>query len=213
SFFTAREDITAEVALLFNALTGFALAPEFNRLLVAPFNLHEKLQELIRREAENASSGKPGRIVVKLNSLVDQATIDNLYLASQSGVQIDLIVRGTCCLVPGIRGLSENIRVRSIVGRFLEHSRIYYFRNEGGDPIVVAGSADWMPRNFFRRVEVVFPIDDNRLKDRLIDLLETYLRDTAQAKILQPNGAYTPALRANDAPPFSAQSHLLANPW
>ncbi len=209
SFFTAREDITAEVALLFNALTGFALAPEFNRLLVAPFNLHTNLQELIRKEAENASQGKPSRIIVKLNSLVDQSTIDSLYRASQAGVPIDLIVRGTCSLVPGIRGLSENIRVRSIVGRFLEHSRIYYFLNDGGDSIMVAGSADWMPRNFFRRVEVVFPIDEPQLKDRLLELLHTYLHDTAQAKLLQPTGAYIPAPRENTAPSFSAQTHLL----
>jgi polyphosphate kinase len=209
SFFTAREDITAEVALLFNTLTGFALAPEFNRLHVAPYNLHDNLQKMILTEAQNAEAGKPARIIAKLNSLVDQTTIDNLYRASQAGVEIDLILRGTCCLVPGIPGLSQNIRVRSIVGRFLEHSRIYYFLNHGGESTMVAGSADWMPRNFFRRIEVIFPLDDPKLKARLLELLDVYLRDTASARILQPNGAYRPASSTPGDSSFSAQAHLL----
>ena len=151
SFFTCREHITAEVAQLFNTLTGFGRSPEFKHLLVAPFNLHSRIQELIATEAANAAAGKPARIIAKMNELVDQVTIDNLYAASQAGVKIDLIVRGTCCLLPGVKGLSDNIRVRNIVGRFLEHARVFYFEN-GGEPLVYCGSADWMPRNFFRRV-------------------------------------------------------------
>lgn len=210
SFFTAREDITSEAALLLNSLTGFALAPEFNRLHVAPYNLHDRLQQLIQAETERAEQGQPARIIAKLNSLVDQTTIDNLYRAAQAGVQIDLILRGTCCLVPGIRGLSENIRVRSIVGRFLEHSRIYSFLNHGGETMILAGSADWMPRNFFRRIEVVFPVDDPRLKKKLLDLLDIYLRDNARAKVLQSSGAYLPARRTGKEERVSAQELLLA---
>ncbi|HRE08182.1 MAG TPA: RNA degradosome polyphosphate kinase, partial [Opitutaceae bacterium] len=129
SFFTSRTAITTDIANLFNALTGFGRSPEFQQLLVAPFNLHRRINELILREAEAAEAGKPARIIAQMNSLVDKATIDNLYAASRAGVSIDLIVRGVCCLVPGVKGLSENIRVRSIVGRFLEHARAFYFEN------------------------------------------------------------------------------------
>lgn len=209
SFFTDREEITADVALLFNTLTGFGLTPEFNRLLVAPFHLHARLQEYILAEAENARRKKPARIIAKLNSLVDQTTIDNLYRASAAGVEIDLILRGTCCLVPGVPGLSENIRVRSIVGRFLEHSRIYYFANHGGSPRFLAGSADWMPRNFFRRVEVIFPIDEPRLQQEIRTLLDTYLRDNVQARRLLPSGGYVPIPVGDEEAPFSAQNVLL----
>ncbi|HEY5550324.1 MAG TPA: polyphosphate kinase 1, partial [Opitutaceae bacterium] len=146
SFFTARKDMTAEVAHLFNVLTGFVRTPRFSEMLVAPHNYHARIQELIRRETENAFRGKPARIIAKMNSLVDRTTIGNLYAASKAGVQIDLIVRGICCLVPGVRYHSENIRVRSIVGRFLEHSRAYYFENHGREPAVLIGSGDWMFR-------------------------------------------------------------------
>ncbi|HTB80247.1 MAG TPA: polyphosphate kinase 1 [Opitutaceae bacterium] len=211
SLFTSRAHITADVASLFNSLTGFSRAPEFNHLLVAPFNLHPRLQELIQREAAHAAAGQPARILVKMNSLVDKATIDNLYTASQAGVQIDLIVRGICCLVPGVRGLSENIRVRSIVGRFLEHARVFYFENHGGEPLVLAGSADWMPRNFFRRIEVLFPIDDPDLRRRLTDdLLSMELQDNDGARLLQANGAYLPLPRAEGEPSFSAQNYFMA---
>lgn len=189
SFFTAKEEITEEVAGLFNTLTGFSLTPRFKKLLVAPFTLHSRLQNYIKAETRNAKAGKPARIIAQTNSLVDQVTIDNLYRASQAGVKIDLIVRGICNLVPNIKGVSENIRVRSILGRYLEHSRIFYFENHGV-PIVYAGSADWMPRNFYRRIEAVFPIEDPELKARLIGILETYLKDTKNARILRANGAY-----------------------
>lgn len=191
SFFTARADITEEVAGLFNTLTGFALSPVFKKLLVAPFNLHKSIQQLILSEARNAKAGKPARIIVQTNSLVDRETIDNLYRASQAGVKIDLIVRGICNLVPSIKGVSENIRVRSILGRYLEHSRIFYFENsKAGEPLIYAGSADWMPRNFYRRIEAVFPVEDPKMRDRVIGILEVYLNDNKHARILRSNGAY-----------------------
>ncbi|MDD3180431.1 MAG: polyphosphate kinase 1 [Opitutaceae bacterium] len=211
SYFTCREHITSEVANLFNSLTGFGRLPEFKHLLVAPFNLHARLQELIAAEATNALAGKPSRIIAKMNKLEDQVTIDNLYAASQAGVRIDLIVRATCCLVPGVKGLSENINVRNIVGRFLEHARIFYFEN-GGQPLVYSGSADWMTRNFFRRVETLHPIEDPELRRRLVDdLLPADLRDNEDAQILQSNGTYVPPVRAPDGTPFSAQKHSIAN--
>ena len=191
SFFTTREDITEEVAGLFNTLTGFSLTPSFEKLLVAPFTLHSTIQKYIQAEARNARAGQPARITVQTNSLVDRETIDNLYRASQAGVKIDLIVRGICNLVPNIRGVSENIRVRSILGRYLEHSRIFYFENARGKQAhLLAGSADWMPRNFYRRIEAVFPIEAPELRERLIGVLETYLKDNKNARLLRANGAY-----------------------
>lgn len=212
SYFTAHPEITCDVANLFNSLTGLSLNPEFEHLLVAPFNLHRRLQKLIDREAENAAEGRPARIVAKMNSLVDKATIDRLYAASQAGVKIDLIVRGICCLVPGVRGLSDNIRVRSLVGRFLEHARAFYFENATGDgPLVYAGSADWMPRNFFRRIEVVFPVLDPALRQWIVDdLFAMELQDTEIARELRPSGAYLPIQRPADKPPFSAQNYFMA---
>ena len=213
SYFTARPEITADVANLFNALTGFTLAPEFEHLLVAPFNLHRRLQKLIDREAENAAEGRPARIVAKMNSLVDKATIDRLYAASQAGVKIDLIIRGICCLVPGVRGLSENIRVRSIVGRFLEHARAFYFENATGDgPLVYAGSADWMPRNFFRRIEVVFPVLDPTLRQWIVDdFFAMELQDNEISRELRPSGAYLPVNRAPETPVFCVQNYFMAS--
>ena len=189
SFFTAKEEITEEVAGLFNTLTGFSLSPRFKKLLVAPFTLHSRIQSYIKVETRNAKAGKPARIIAQTNSLVDQETIDNLYRASQAGVKIDLIVRGICNLVPNVKGTSENIRVRSILGRYLEHSRIFFFENNG-NPLVYAGSADWMPRNFARRIEAVYPIEDPKLKARLIEILKVYLSDTKNTRILRANGAY-----------------------
>ncbi len=157
SYFTTQPRLTREVARLFNTLTGFGRSPTFRHLLVAPYNYHRRIRELIARERENAAAGKPARIIAKMNALVDKEVIDALYAASQAGVKIDLIVRGICCLVPGMPGLSEHIRVRSLVGRFLEHARAFYFANAGGEPVILAGSGDWMPRNFFRRIEVIFP--------------------------------------------------------
>jgi polyphosphate kinase len=210
SFFTARETITAEVAQLFNTLTGFGRSPEFKHLLVAPFNLHSRIQDLIAAEAANAAAGKPARIIAKMNKLVDQVTIDNLYAASQAGVKIDLIVRATCCLIPGVKGLSENIRLRNIVGRFLEHARIFYFEN-GGQPLVFCGSADWMSRNFFRRVETLFPVEDPEFKKRLVDeILGSELRDNEDARALHADGTYAPPAREGAEPAFSAQRFFMA---
>ncbi len=212
SCFTSREALTEDASYLFNTLTGFGRSPEFKHLLVAPYNLHARTLDLIARETENAAAGKPARIVAKMNSLVDNATIDALYAASRAGVKVDLIIRGICCLVPGLRGLSENIRVRSIVGRFLEHARIMVFENHGAEPLIYAGSADWMPRNFFRRVEVMFPIEAPEARRWIMDeLLGMELQDNVDARELYPHGGYLPVLRRPEAPPFSSQTYLMAN--
>ena len=199
------------MANLFNTLTGYSRAPVFTRLLVAPFNLHERILAHIARETEHAAAGRPARIMVKMNSLVDKTVIDALYAASQAGVMIELIIRGICCLVPGVRGLSERIRVRSVVSRFLEHARAFYFQNDGGVPLIYAGSADWMPRNFFRRVEVVFPVDDPALRRWVTEeLFGMELADTANARELQADGSYLPVARTDGAPAFSAQNYFIA---
>ncbi len=210
SFFTERDEITREVAELFNSLTGFARSPRFNTLLVAPFNLKNEVNRLIRLEADNAREGKPAKIIVKVNSLIDQETIDNLYTASMSGVQITLIIRGICGLVPGVKGISENIRVISILGRFLEHSRIYYFENGDNESLLFAGSADWMPRNFVRRIECVFPIRSQELRKRIVDdILLKFLADNKYAKELQSDGSYTSIDSEEPAKWFSAQDHFM----
>ena len=206
SLFTCKKNITKEVAGLFNTLTGFSLTPSFKNLLVAPFTLHNTMQEYICSETHNAKTGKPARIIAKTNSLVDQGTIDNLYRASQAGVKVDLIVRGICNLVPNVKGVSENIRVRSILGRYLEHSRIFYFENSNGSqPHIFAGSADWMPRNFYRRVETVFPIQDPDNRKRVYEILKTYLQDTHPASILRTNGSYHKVSRKKRNSLISAQ--------
>ncbi|MSU48036.1 MAG: polyphosphate kinase 1 [Opitutus sp.] len=209
SLLTCREQLAAEVAQLFNTLTGLGRTPEFLHLLVAPFNLHSRTQELIAAEAANATAGKPARIIAKMNKLVDPVTIENLYAASRAGVKIDLIVRATCCLLPGVKGLSENIRLRNIVGRYLEHSRVFYFEN-GGQPLVYCGSADWMTRNFFRRVEALFPIEDPELRQRMIhDILPAELRDNEDARELQPDGTYAAPVRAAGEETFRAQRYFM----
>jgi polyphosphate kinase len=207
SLFTAASAITSEVAGLFNTLTGFSLTPVFKKLHIAPFTLHSKIQRHIKTETRNALAGKPARIIVQTNSLADKQTIDHLYQASQAGVKIDLIVRGICNLVPQVKGVSENIHVRSILGRYLEHSRIFYFENSSGaQPRILAGSADWMPRNFFRRIEAVFPVEAPEHRQRLIHILKTYLKDTKHARILHSNGSYHKVRSTASNPgPFSAQ--------
>jgi polyphosphate kinase len=212
SLFTARKSLTRDIAQLFNTLTGLGRSPVFRNLLVAPYNLHRRLLELIAHEAANAAKGKPARIVAKMNALVDKTIIDALYAASAVGVKIQLIVRGICCLVPGMPGLSENIRVRSIVGRFLEHARLYYFENAGGAPLILAGSADWMPRNFFRRVEVAFPVLEPAIRQRVTDeIIAGELADNLNAQELCNNGAYRPIARAKGERPFSAQDRCIAD--
>lgn len=209
SLFTVRPELTREAAFVFNTVTGFGQPHEFRRLLVAPFKLHAEIVRFIHTERRHALAGKPARIVAQINSLVDKVVIDALYAASRAGVTIDLIIRGVCCLVPGVKGLSENIRVRSIVGRFLEHARLYYFEN-AGRPRLYLGSADWMPRNFFRRVEVAFPIDDPALRARLIgQYIPTMLADNVDARELKPNGAYERLPPAGGGPQRRAQVEFL----
>jgi polyphosphate kinase len=187
---TCNPEIGDDATDLFNFLTGFSMQKEYSRLMVAPVNLRDRMLALIERETAHAQKGRPARIAAKVNRLTDLDIIDALYRASQAGVKIDLIVRGACMLRPGVPGLSETIHVRSIVGRFLEHSRIFYFTN-GGDEDVYIGSADWMTRNLDRRVEVVVPVLDSRLKAYLKDtVLAAYLRDNVKARILNADGAY-----------------------
>jgi polyphosphate kinase len=190
---TADEKIAADATNLFNYLTGYSRYSKYNSLLVAPVNLRARMTALVEREIAHASAGKSARIVVKINSLTDLDIIRTLYAASQAGVSVDLIVRGVCMLRPGVAGLSENIRVRSVVGRFLEHSRIFYFEN-AGDAEVFIGSADWMSRNLDRRVEVVAPVKSAELRRYLKEVvLDTYLRDDVKARELQPDGSYVRA--------------------
>jgi polyphosphate kinase len=188
--FTANQDVGEDTSELFNLLTGYSQGRRWRKLIVAPLEMRERILELIDRERQHAEAGRSARIIVKMNALVEPSVIDALYYASQAGVSIELIIRGTCCLRPGIPEFSANIRVISVVDKFLEHSRIFYFENAGA-PEVFLGSADWMPRNFFRRIEVMFPVEDARLKSRLTDeLLQLVLRDNVKARLLQADGTY-----------------------
>jgi polyphosphate kinase len=197
--------LTEDVASVLNTLTGLAGYPGLKKLMVAPFDLKDRLIRLIERERDNARAGKPARIMAKLNSLVDQEVIQALYEASCAEVTIDLIVRGICSLRPKLPGLSENIRVLSIVGRFLEHSRIYYFEN-AGQPDLFLASADWMPRNFLRRVEVAFPISNPELRNRIInEVLPNFLHDRVKARELQPDGSYRRLKPEGNEPRAQAQ--------
>lgn len=184
---TCNDAIGEDATAVFNMLSGYSEPPAWNKLMVAPIWLKNQFLMLINREAENAKKGKKARIVAKMNSLCDPMIIEALYKASAAGVKIDLIIRGICCLKVGIPEVSENIRVRSIVGNFLEHSRIFYFYNDGFEDVFM-GSADWMPRNLDKRVEITFPVEDESLKQQVIDILKIQLSDTLKAHILQPNG-------------------------
>ena len=211
SFFTADKTICEEVAKVFNTLTGKVANPQFEKLIVAPFNFHSRFIELVKNEIKNARAGKPARIIAKTNSLIEQSAIDTLYEASQAGVKTDLIVRGICGLVPQIKGVSDNITVKSIVGVYLEHSRIYYFEN-GGNPLVFAGSGDIMPRNMFRRIECIFPIENEQIKKRVVsEILEAMLKDNMYSDFLHPNGAYFKEAKMKALPQFSAQEFLMQN--
>ncbi len=187
---TSDPDLGADATDLFNYLTGYSRQTRFRKMLVAPVNLRERLSAMIAREAEHALAGRPARLIFKMNALVDREMIDLLYAASQAGVKVDLLVRGVCSLRPGMQGISDNIEVISIVGRFLEHSRVYYFEN-GGSPELYMGSADLMTRNLDRRVEVLFPIEDPNLRDYVVkDILSVYLADNVQARRLLSSGEW-----------------------
>ena len=205
--FTVAEQIGRDATELFNYLTGFSQQTDYRKLMVAPMNLREKLNDLFDREIEHKRAGRPAHIIAKFNRLADLQVIEKLYEVSRAGVQVDLVVRGICMLRPGIPGLSENIRVRSVVGRFLEHSRVFWFSN-GGDDEVYIGSADWMTRNLKHRIEVVAPVTDPNAKRYLRDvLLDTYLSDNTKARELQPDGRYVPV--RDNAESFNSQDYFI----
>jgi polyphosphate kinase len=210
SLLTSDPQIGERVHMVFNYLTAHAEVDDYSPLLVAPLTMAESFLRLIRREQEHAQAGRPAHIVAKMNALLEPSIIQALYQASQAGVEIDLIIRGLCILRPGVKGLSDKIRVRSIVGRFLEHSRIFHFANGGSDEIYI-GSADWMPRNLFERCEVVFPVRDPAALARIHgEILPAYMADTVKARLQQPDGAYVRASKLlKDAAPFSAQEFLM----
>jgi polyphosphate kinase len=193
SLFTSDAAFTSDLANLFNTLTGYTRKPTFKKILVAPFNLHSEMIRMIQEEGEAAKKGKVARILIKVNSLVDPEAIQAMYAASKAGVKVDLVVRGICGLVPGVKGLSENITVRSLLGRFLEHSRVYHFHNASEGKRTFLGSADWMPRNFFRRVEVVFPIGDKNMEQEVLETMNGFFRDNEFATELRSRGNYISA--------------------
>lgn len=205
--FTVNDAVGKDATELFNYLTGFSHQMEYRTLMVAPVNLREKLNELFDREIEHKRAGRPAHIIAKFNRLADKQVIDKLYEVSQAGVKIDLIVRGICMLRPGVPGLSDNITVRSVVGRFLEHSRVFYFAN-GGEEEIFIGSADWMQRNLKHRIEVVVPVIDPPAKRFLKEeLLDVYLRDNTKARELLPDGTYGRIPRTSE-PPFNSQTYF-----
>ena len=210
SLLTCRDELTTELAETFNCLTGVSRFPPMKELMVAPWSLYEGFQQLIENEIGHAWAGRPCGIYAKLNSLVEEGIIEALYRASAAGVPIRLLVRGMCALKVGIPGVSENIEVRSIVGRFLEHSRIFRFEN-GGQPRIYLGSPDWMPRNLFRRVETVFPITAPGMIAHVEEILEWFWRDNVKAQVMQPDGTYAFRQRATGEPAFDAQVEFLAD--
>ncbi|HEV2835203.1 MAG TPA: polyphosphate kinase 1, partial [Pyrinomonadaceae bacterium] len=208
--FTVDEEIGKDATELFNYLTGFSEQRHYRKLMVAPVELRDKLNALFDREIEHKRKGRPARIIAKINRLADLQIVEKLYEVSRAGVEVDLLVRGICMLRPGIPGLSENIRVRSVVGRFLEHSRVFWFAN-GGDDELYIGSADWMARNLKHRIEVVAPVSDPEAKRYLRDvLLDAYLTDNTKARELQPDGRYTPVLTSSE--PFNSQEYFIGRP-
>jgi polyphosphate kinase len=207
-YFTVREDFGKDAIALFNLLTGYSHQDEWQRISVAPEGLKQKVLDLIIRETEKSTQERPGFIFAKMNALVDEEVIQALYKASQHGVKIQLLIRGVCCLIPGIKGLSDNIEVRSILGRFLEHSRIFYFSNGGDEAEIYLASADWMPRNFMRRVEIMFPILDQKSYHLLEHILAVYWQDTVKSWLLNTNGSYT-RLQSQEDNAFWAQNHFL----
>jgi polyphosphate kinase len=209
SLLTNDEAITSAVNDVFNFLTAYAEQPNYKPLMLAPRDMAKTCIALIDREARHARRGRPARIIAKVNAVIDPPIIQALYRASKAGVEIDLIVRGQCGLVPGLRGVSSRIRVRSIVGRFLEHSRIFYFEN-GAKPEIYLGSADWMPRNLYERVEVLFPLKDPQHCERVCnEILSSYLADTRKARILGSDGCYSRPRAVRNGHGFSAQEHFM----
>ncbi|TGK07652.1 polyphosphate kinase 1 [Leptospira semungkisensis] len=204
SFFTVNKEITEDVATIFNTITSYAKMPFLNKLAASPHNLKSVFLTLIEKETENAKAGKPARIIFKMNSLVDPHIILAMYNASRAGVIIELIIRGICCLKPGLPGISENITVISIVGRFLEHTRIYYFLS-GGEESIFLASADCMPRNFERRIEVLFPILDVKNKERIKKILDVQIRDNVKARLLSSDGIYRKRERVEGEKPVDSQ--------
>jgi polyphosphate kinase len=202
--FTAREEFGIDASAFFNHLSGYSAIPEWKQITTAPTSLREKFLSLIENEVARSTPENPGHIIAKMNSLTDKEIIKALYHASCAGVRIELIVRGICCLRPGIPGISENIHVRSIVGRFLEHSRIYFFRN-GGKELLYLASADWMTRNMVNRVEILFPVIQENIKERLKGILQTYLLDNTKARILQPDGTY---VKTEDTEPIQVEAQM-----
>src|SRR6185437_14136667 len=201
---------TSAVHSVFNYLTAYSEASSYAPLAISPVDLASTALEQIQREAEHAASGRPARIIAKMNALLDKNVIEALYRASQAGVKIDLTVRGMCSLRPGVPGVSDNIVVRSVVGRLLEHSRIFYFENGGNDEIYIS-SADWMPRNLYERVEVLCPILDESLKQRMKnEILAAYMADNVKARLLDRNGQYLRLPRKRGQKDFSAQDFLIA---
>lgn len=205
---TAKSNIAEDASSFFNLLTGYSTPAKWNSLVVAPLGLHEAVLGLIAREAVHARQGRPARIVAKMNSLVDEDVIEALYRASQAGVPISLIVRGICCLRPQLPGVSENIEVRAIIDRYLEHGRIFHFANAGRDEVYIS-SADWMPRNFHRRVEIMVPIEDAAIRARLIDILAVQWSDNVKAWVLEPSGAYVRVVPKPGAPLIRSQQKFI----
>jgi polyphosphate kinase len=208
SLLTSKPHLCEDASSLFNLLTGYSAPPKWNSFIVAPLGLHEAVLGLISRETDHARAGRPARIVAKMNSLVDEDVIEQLYRASQAGVQISLLVRGVCCLRPGVKGVSDNIEVRAVVDRFLEHGRIFRFGNAGRDEVYIA-SADWMPRNFYRRVEIMLPIEDPAIRARLIDMLETHRADNMKAWSLKPDGGYVRVMPSEGQTPCRSQTRFM----
>jgi polyphosphate kinase len=206
--FTTDADLGADLTDLFNVLTGFAAPAAYRKLIVAPRGMRDRFLQMIQRETQHANAGRPARIVAKMNALVDQEVICALYEASQAGVTVDLIIRGICCLRPGLPGISERVRVISIVGRFLEHSRAFYFYNDGAEEVYI-GSADWMPRNLDRRIEAVVPVEDPAHRAAIRDLLELLWRDNRQAWDLRPDGSYAQRQPQGDEPEMGTHRLLI----
>jgi polyphosphate kinase len=208
SFFTSRPDICEDVSSLFNLLTGYSAPPRWNKLIVAPLGLHEAVLGLIERESEHARAGRPARIVLKMNALVEADVIEALYRASQAGVPITLCIRGICCLRPGVLHVSETIEVRALIDRFLEHGRAFHFANGGKDEVYLS-SADWMPRNFHRRVETLIPIEDPALRARLIEILQIQCADNVKTWLLRSDGKYERVQPKAGQTPFRAQAKFI----